>query len=198
MTTWWRKEGNVLILNVIWCNVIAFFSPAVTRSGNWRALWWTWTTRPCGMTTASLSLSTTVWWSHLSCRASGKEVRSSLQQCDYTTGKYHLFLRIVMTHGRGPSLTFVIFCLLSILSTRWDWIPAAEDRGSDNVSWKAHVFRWVRKTAKDGKMWNESILCLRSFLLIRLRWTSHPKAHQIWWVLWLKTVIKGRWTFLAL
>lgn len=37
---------------------------------------------------------------------------SLLQQCDYTTGKYHLFLRI------DVSLTFVIFCLPSILSTR--------------------------------------------------------------------------------
>lgn len=137
-------EENRLVLNKLLFSSVLCFS-FLFRSGSWRAHWWTWTTRPSGTTTALLSLSITVWWSPLSCHALGKEVCTVLWQCCYTIGNYDLFLRIYMEEYQSPSLILVILSFhfvlfFSILSTRWNWIEASEDRGFDNFSWEAYDF----------------------------------------------------------
>lgn len=59
----------------------------VFRSGNWRAPWWTLTTRFCPITTASHSRSTTAWFSLHSCLDLGEEERDDTDPEQFCDGK---------------------------------------------------------------------------------------------------------------
>lgn len=67
-----KVPGNAVFF--LKCHTVSSAWSFVYRSGSWRVLSWTWTTKPCGTITALLRISTTVWWSLLSCHVWEKEV----------------------------------------------------------------------------------------------------------------------------
>lgn len=104
-------EDIMLLLNVLLFSKVICFC-FLFRSGSWRAHWWTWTTRPSGTITALLNLSTSAWWSPLSCHALGKGVCTLLWQWACTIGNHDLLLRIIWGHYQSPNLNvlFTLFC----------------------------------------------------------------------------------------
>ena len=144
-------------------NVELLSLSVVLRSGNWRVRWWTWTTRPCGMTTASLSLSTTAWCSPLSSHALEKEVGSMCNrvitqqriilycsECKWRTAKAW-----VSTMSFSLNFRFLAFCRQDEIESRLLKIEGLiTSLGKNMLSGK-----WALKMAK-CKMKVSVFLCL--------------------------------------
>ncbi len=142
------------------CQRFLFLS-VVFRSGSWRALWRTFTTRPCGMITALPSRSTTVWWSLLSCHASAKEVCDILWHCDYTIRHYNLLPKVDIgltnpectPHYFDSPFVFLAFCRQDEIESKLLKIEGL----ITSLGKHMHSGEWAvsHKTVKVGWMWNE-------------------------------------------